>query len=898
MRYPIKKARERKSVKSNDALAIELLAKHPSTFVDDKGQPLKPRTLSAKISELDRGITAWWRNRAPATECLIAHLDIEQGELDLNPAGGRNLLSLPSFPAFPPLVMNRETPWRIAEAKRERDPDRDPGRYGMKPTLDFWLEPKRRGMNPERIQWLCVHDDVEFDILICKLATVGKHPVLRAATPEGVITRHIDKLALADSLIVVLDGVGDGEQVGQLASMRQGAPLLIVAHDPLPELAPESEQSEQSEQSSEAKRLAAHVAHSEIECWTWTLLPTWRERLLASIERRMQDLGTGRQFSSKATQALLDKFDRSRQWFVRVDDVLVLCQTVCEGEEENLCDALDSGADTASLLSLLFNRDEAHLDDMRRLVTMRWARWKLSWSADLSLEEWITLTKTKERFETMVSRNLMGQHGLGYRFQRPVVIRLLLRSHLVECMSKDDLDTWAPACFDDERRPFVDAALDALPVNTLQRLARKIGKACVNHNIYRGAAEALFAALGRRMLHANINGQVLAEFGNIVIPKLRKQGGLVWPMSRSLGSPSDELGWISVCWAWSLHAQRLTEGSWQFPGWNAKLAKYPDWIDIYGRAHSAYSWDRLGPQLWDFLSIARTWLEARPRDIDHARLSPLFRMALLLNAAIAGRDAEPWWWEGVIGDPGAEQALIEYGMPDKGTQSRAMVLTWWRSLVRYRHDTFKRQQYAGSTLFSRQPQANGYSPLFAQVIDWLSPIPAKAIQAIDKDDRLFLVRYAVSLPASLQCELLKYVALAENVHWYVWEAPSLMAQFGPQVAESLPDLLDHPQFGGVAALRLWEWAPSRAVGLMRMHRKLSGAALLNIIVACPMMAIDAALAVQRREPSLMTCQQWREWALQRLPDARTHAPALLDLIELAPPSDDGANTTHISGVSK
>lgn len=879
MRYPIKKARERKNLKSNDALAIELLDKHPAIFVDTKKRPLKHRTLSAKISELDRGMTAWWRNRAPATECLFAHLGIEQGELDLNPVGGRNLLSLPSFPAFPPLVLSRETPWRIAEARRDRDPDRDPGPYGVKPTLDFWLEPKRRGMNPEHVQWLCVPDDVEFEILARKLSAVYNDPVLRAATPERVITRHIDELALADSLIVVLDGVGDGEQVGQLASMRQGAPLLIVAHDPLPKLAPQSEQSEQSEKT---KRLAAQVAHSKIECWTWTLLPNWREQLLGSIERRMRDLGIDRQFSSKATQALLDKFDRSRQWFVSVDDVLVLCQTICEGEEENLRDALDSGTDTASLLSLLFNRDEAHLDDMRRLVIMRWARWKLSWSADLSLEEWITLTKTRERFETMVNRNLIGKHGLGYRFQRPVVIRLLLRSHLGECMSKDDLDTWAPACFDDERRPLVDAALDALPVNALQRLARKIGAACVDRNIYRGAAEALFAALGRGMPHANINGQVLAEFGKIVIPKLRKQGGLVWPMSRSLASPSDELGWIAVCWAWSLHAQPLAEGSWQFPGWTDRLGEYPDWLGNYGRADSVYTWDRLGPQLRDFLSIARNWLESHPRGINHAKLSSLFRMALLLNAASGGRDAEPGWWEGVVGDPGAEHALLEHGMPDKGPKSRAMALIWWSSLVRYRRDTFKSQQYAGSTLFSRQPRANGYSPLFAHVIDCLSSNPAEAIQAIDKDDRLFLARYAVSLPASLQCELLKYVARAENVHWYVWEVPSFMAQFGPHVAESLPDLLDHPQFGGVAALRLWEWASSRAVGLLRMHRGLSCAALQNLIVTCPMAAIDVALAVQRREPSLMSSDQWREWALQRLPDARSHASALLELIESAP----------------
>jgi len=890
MRYPIKKALTRQNLKSNGALAGELLAAYPEVFIDKEKKPLKLRTLSAKLSELDRGMTAWWRNRPLATQSLTIKLGIEQSELDLNPVDQSKLFPLPSFLAFPPLFLNRETPWRIADATRDQDIDRVASRYGVSRTLDYWLDTKRRNFHPDHVQWLCVPDAVEFEILTRRLTGLGYHQVRRAATPEAALTRYTDELMLADSLIVVVDGVGDGEPVGQLANLRYGAPLLIIARDPLPGLAPEPKQDgeaansdlgEFSTQFRIAKDLAARTAHGEIECWTWTLMPNWRERLLAAIERRMRDLGTDKPFSSNATQALLDKFDRSHQWFVNVDDVLVLCQTVCEGEEENLRNALKSGTDTAGLLSLLFYRDEAHLDQMRHLSAMRWISWKLSWLADLSLEEWITLTKTRERFDTLVSRNLIAQHGLGYRFQRPVVIRLLLRSYLVEQMSKDELDNWALACFDDERRPLADAALDTLSVDDLQRLARKIGAACVKRPVYLGAAEALFAALGRRMPHAKIDSYVLAEFGKIVIPTLRSHAGIMWPVSRSLASPSDELGWMTVCWAWSQHVHTLTEGSWQFPGWSDKLPDYPDWLNMYGRPHSRYSWDRVGPQLWEFVSAARTWLKSFPRGIEYAKLSPLFNMALLLNAAESGLNPEQWWWEGVIGDPAAEHALLEYGMPEKGPQLRAMALTWWTSLMRHRRETFRRQVYAGSTLFSRQRRANDYSPVFAQVFDILSANPAEAIQAIDSADRSFLARYAVSLPPAFQRELLIYVAQGDAFHWYGWEVPGFMAQFGPQVADSLPNLLDHPQLGAMAALRLWDWAPAKAKGLLRTYRKLSDSALQNLLMTCSMDAIDLVLAVQRREPRIMSCEQWREWALRRLPNARAHAPALLQLLEIS-----------------
>jgi hypothetical protein len=876
MPYPIKKALGRKNIKSNDGLAQMLINMHPDAFVDKKGIKLNVRTLGTKIGELDRGMTSWWRNSPRATEKLIAFLGIWPDELDLSPVGGRNRFSFPSFPAFPPLTLTRETPWRIAEAKRSQDSGgTEPGRYGTKPTLDFWLEKKKRpGMPPSSVQWLWVPDDVEFELLTRWLAAIETHPVIRVATPEMVIIRHIDELASSDSLIVVLEGVGDAEQVGQLASVRQDAPLLIIARDALPVFATQDEQ---------AKESSARAAHARIERWTWTFLPDWRQVLIRSVERRIFDLDADNQFSSQATLDLVEKFDRSRQWFASVNDVLVLCQAVCEGEEKNLGIALDSGTDTGALLSLLFSRDEAHLGQMQDLVKERWLRWTLSWSADLTRQEWLGLVKTEERFETMVSRNLLGQHGHGYRFQRPVVTRLLLRSYLVECMNKAELTSWAQACFDDERRPLVDAALDALTVEALQKLARKVGAACVDR-LYLGAAEALFAAFGRRPLDQDINGQVLAEFAAIVLPRLRKYEDRLLPLSRPQASPADQVAWTTVCWAWSMRLRvrpLLAETTWLFPGWSDDLPKMPGWLDTFGRKHTVYSWELLGPQLRDFLSIARAWLVSGARNVDDAMLPPLFRMALLVEASTAAGAAKSWWWDGVIGDPWAEQALLEC-MRDHESGPVTVALAWWKSLLRNRQQASKEQQFGASSLFTWHPRANGHSSLLAAVTECLGAHAAIAVQSLEKDERLFLADHALALPPSLQRELLKSVAQDQDANWYDWEIPGFMAKFGPQVADVLPHLLDHPQLGQVAAWRLWEWVPAMAEELLQTYRGPAGVGIRNLIEICPPAAIRAALAVHQRQPSLMNGGQWRDWALRRLSNARVHAPALLELIEPPP----------------
>lgn len=866
MPYPIKKALRRSNLKSNDALAEKLLEEHGGDFLDGKGQKLSKRTLGTKIGELDRGMHAWWRKRETQTNHLLNALGMEREDLDLRPIGGQHRLSFASFPAYPPLTLPREIPWRIGQAQRNQD-SHTSSRYGNKPTLDFWLSGKRRGLTPDGVQWLCVPDDVEFVLLTHWLIATGAYPVLRVATPDVVMRRHLDEVAWSDPQIIVLEHGGEAEHIGRLASLHQDAPLLIIVRDVLPAFASQDQRQDLA---------VARAAHAKIEQWTWTLLPDWRQQLVLAVEQRMLDLGVDNQFLSEVTLSLLERFDRSHQWFASVTDVLVLCQAVCEGEENGLREKINNATDAASLLSLLFNRNEAHLEQTRHVVKARWLRLALNWSGALTRDEWIDLVKSEERFETMITRNLLGQQGRDYRFQRPVVTRLLLRSYLVEQMNKVDLDSWAPACFDDERRPLVDAALDALSVEALQKLARKVGPACIDRR-YLGAAEAVFAALGRRMLHDAINAHVLMEFAAHVLPKLRPHHDRVLPFSRSLSAP-DEVAWTTVCWAWSVHVRPVPDETWLFPGSGERLPKLPDWLDNYGRKHAGYSWERIGPQLRDFLVIVRAWLVSRARRVDHALSAPLFRIALLAEAGVAKTTIDSSWWDGIIGDPWAEQALLECSLSAQGPKSELLALRWWPSLVRHRLKASD-HRFGSSTIFTRHPIANGHSLVLVKIVECLSAQAAAAVEALGHEERLFLAQHATGLPPAFQRALLQSVAWDENPHWDSWQKSVLMAQLGPEVADELPALLDHPQLSRTAAARLWEWQPRKAEALLRTYRGQSRIGVRHLVLSSPSSAIGVALRVRERDPSLMNCEEWRDWALVRLSNAREHAAALLTLIE-------------------
>lgn len=871
MPHSIKAARQRKNIRSNDALASLLLTNYPETFKGDN-----PRSLSKQIGDLDREDGSWWLKREDKMSCLLEVLGIDADDLKLQKKAGRHTFAPAMFPDFPALSLVREETWVIAEPRQLlNDAPVESSRYHTKPTLDFWLAPGAIGVGPHQTQWLCVQDNVEFDLLTRKLDAVSRHEVVFGHTISDVLEKHLDSVRHHAALIVVIRSEEGGENLQLLIELRQGAPLLIISPWAPPAL-PDVTHSKRAAIEGPSRKL-------EFESWIWTLLPNWRELLLEWIEQRFKQTNTDSYFSSGAACQLLDKFDPSLQWFTRVEDVLVLAQAVADFREHDLKRAIGSGADVSALLELLFGRGDANLGLIERLVQSRWTSWHLPWLGDLSDDEWATLAAGVCQFDVLLAQFITRNAG-GYDFKRPIVIRLLLRSYLIGQINRGNVAAWLPACFDEQRRPLLDAALDALSVSELEELALRLSSQLAQPE-YLGAGEALFVAVGRRLVRGEPISNTLPNILGAVVQRLRREKEVRIPYSRSLHTPASQVEWISICWAWSLRTESDGEAapSWQFPGWSDKLpAKVPDWLNSYGASYSPYSWDRLPLRMQDFLGVVRRWLTMLETSPQYERMPPVVMSAMLAHATDGVWPAQADWWTAVIGNPGAEQALLNVVMSDQAHTRRQLALAWWPSLVAYRHQEYKRMASfssgLGASLFTRYSRDHHYSSLLAWVMEQLEPDPKGALNILAEEDLVFLMRHPSQLSPAFKSELLKAVGSVHSLDLFPFEIPGFLFAYGPEASLEMEALLDNEKLGAQAAYFLWKWAPRKAA-LLLGHEQLTQAAVRNLLTTSPPLALEAALTVLRKRPQLLSPAERLAWAKDRLSNARQHAAELLQLMQ-------------------
>jgi hypothetical protein len=864
----IKIARERKNIGSHDELARILMETHPDVFTFNDS-----RYLSKLIGELDRHDASHWTKRWDGLQCLVDFLEITIDDLELQRKTAHLIFAPPAFPDFPPLSLVREDIWTIAEAKQiANKAPVETNRYQVKPTLDFWLKPDAIGVGPHQTQWLCVPDAVEFDLLTRWLDAVSRHRVRFKKTITDALTDHLEEVHHHRAVILVINNEETAENVKLLMQHRQGAPLLIISPYSPPPL--DSNPRPQRARSKRSVRL-------QFESWLWMLSPNWRETLLQWIDARFQQKNKlEHYFSSGGVLKLLRKFDPSGQWITSVEDLLVLAQAVSEFGELELDKSLDSDIDFSELMKRLFSQDESKLALVERLVRARWTSWHLPWTGSLTEADWAALAEGVCRLDVLIAQFVKGSAD-RYDFKRPIVARLLLRSYLVRQLIQGNAAAWTPACFDEQRRPLLDAALDALSIAELENVAVQLHPRLAQLD-HLGVAEALFAAAGRRLVRGEAIRNTLPNLLVAVAHRLRPENDALIPYSRSMASAAASVEWLSICWAWSLHTQHdgAMRPSWQFPGWNKALpqrvAKY---LDSYGASYSAFSWEREPLHMRAFLEVVRRWLATLKDAPQYDNMPPVFMAALLAEAAKNRRPAEPGWWPAVIGNPGAEQALLDV-VASRTPSDHAVALAWWPSLVAYRRGQADRAATftkIGDDLFTRYPEDHHYSPLLAWVMEQLEDDAALALTSLAKADLVFLTRHPRLLSAPFKRELLKAIPAMQDFNLSVFDVPGLLHRFGPETSDEVEMLLDHSQLGMQAAHHLWDWAPRKATALLSQPQ-LMPVAIKNLLIASPPAALGPALAALAVQMALFTPDERLAWAKDRLPDARQHAPALLQFM--------------------
>ncbi len=899
MRNPIKSSPQFKRYKSNDKIAAKLIEDRPDLFVQPgKDKNVAIRSLGGKIGELDRGEPRWWRTREAQTNCLIELLDLDRDELNLDQKTGRHIFALSAFPICPPVDLMREDGWDIAEPKplSEDYPQiNEPFASAdyTKPTLDPWLSPQSKANPIKKIEYLYMPDVTEYQLLTRKLEVRGHRQFESYNSLRNVIDN--DKELLCDSapLILAIREKPEAFDLLRLNDVCQEKPLLVISltpPPPLPDLEPEKE-NETDEARKQREQINDRIKRikRDFNNWVWTLKPDWHAKLCTWLEERIntsEQLVNKTNFSSGGTQKLLQKLDPNGKLIGSVDDALALCQAVHEKGEIVLIKGIAGGkGNVDELLLQLFNLENlspSTLILLKQLIEWRWKRWDLAWEGELDKKIWSDILDKKDLNKIDDILTISRGPGMGgFEFRHPILIRLLLRNQLILALSKVGLTAWAPACFDNQRRPLVDAVLDAVNIDQLKQIAAQMINEPTSAETI-GAGEALFAAIGRRIIREEDIGGELTKLANHVLTQLTWGDGILWPYSRPLTSTAQQFEWICVCWAWSLMPSPGTNlpPNWLFPGWNPELSKdVPKWLNSI--ASNFFSQDMTIP-MRDFLSVVTRWLARHETLPTYENMPPLFKAGLLARAAAGQWSASPDWWEILLTHPTAEQTLLNQVKSANPSVNLRTALIWWPSLVKFQRnkngEKLRYGRHFGSSLFTRDSKEQGYSALLNWVMQQMEIHDKPVLTGLDDEDRKFLILHPAALPTSVKRQLLGSLATDFPTNWHPVSFLNFFLDYGPETADEMEMFLDNDELGDQAARCLWKWKSSTAESLLKENRG-SREALRRLILAIPSSsAIGDAVTLLKDNPALLSDKERHDWVRWRLPDARQYAQDLLQLL--------------------
>lgn len=890
--------------------SYDKLAKAVSAKFSDTPWPGQDRSLGVKIGNLDKGQRVWWINHPDNAKCLAELLEVPLADLGLHgPASTSNVFSFDDFPELPPLDLKRQKPWVLGVERL--DSNQKGAGIDVRETLEEWFKPALwTGRSPNEMNWLYVADDLELQLICKSLAAAGNFEVSFVEVLADVGNR----LMSPKPLIVSVRASGADEDLVALARRPENAGTLVIAPFTLPlrKLTSSFEYLGWEQRTLRgSERDAFDLMASDrplfgkgVKRFIWSLVPDWRSRLLTWVEAYLNRHEVDTLFTEQEVRCWLDSFDPQGEWFCTTTDMMQLCRMV-HFSRKKLPTSIDPAAGSKLLASLFSNETPSLSIQVRLLAEARWQRREFPWKGALPLSTWLSLApistamvtradlnpiaqgKTAQAREAsadrvgslletgnpdaLLARGLLKPVQYGcFDFQHRTLASLVVRESLMRQITSEPLSSWALACFDQERRPLVDAALDAVTVANLAEAADRLHEEAPGSAAVIAASEALFMAVGRRIAQGE-------SFPPKLIPSLMFVAKcvlerldlttveLILPelWSRPTSTQDEQLEWISACWSWSLleDARLPMTGNWLFPGWCDLLPEVAYWLTSLWPEKDC---EQLSPAWQGFLFVVDQWV----KDAEQAISEPprILKMALLGKAARGAWLADSAWWQDLINFDNrnwVDEALcmrIELG----GASAAAKL---WPSLVAFERSHLTRDDRMATRL--------------ARVRRWLLEklTHHDALDSVDENGRLYLASVPESLPPTFRAPLLQSIAKASLEIWYC--APlDFFARFGPNAAPALVCYLDHDWYamGKAAATCLWDWDPEAAEELLLKRSELSISALHHLIDACPSSHVAAAIDVLLADASLLDASERESWVRKHLINSGREAERLVAII--------------------
>ena len=921
MTNPVTSTPKYKEIDGLDALAKALIYKYPD--IAWKGTF---RTLAGKIGLLDKGDVTWWRKLPEQTQALADFLNIPVEDLGVLAKSSTFVVSFSDFPALKPLDLKREAPWLLGQevlsgGQKISDYGRD--------TLDEWLQPNPASWRPPSEQaWLQVDSPIEQQLLTQQLLAAGQFVVLVVPT----LADAAEPLQAGKPLIVSVSASGGEADFYALADRPDGAGLLVIAPFPFPV----QMRSSAADSFYDWDRLALRgrerrkfeVIHpgalNDFKRWAWTLLPDWREKLLDWVGHRLDRHHPDPLFTADEAKKWLADFDPQSVWFSTPSNLLQLCQLMNSRKLPKVTDK-DCGV---KLAKALFKAGPAYRhEQMAALVQARWNSREVQWRGSLPMSVWLSLspdalvavspaaieqsasgknlvTVKKELAKLRIAAELGHPDALlasgliqvdadgCYDFLHRTLATLLVRDQLLQQMATNAAEDWGWACFDEQRRPLVDAVLDAMSLEQLVGTSQRACAGFVEGNASAamiGAREALFMAVGRRIAVGNsIEAADVLPLARCVIAQL-DMVSVIWtipaPYSRPTQTDDDSLQWLTACWAWSLlpngraaSEASVPDDSWLFPGWCQALPETPHWVTALWVDEK---YEPASPAWLQFLRVIDEWL----KDVDAPVVdAPRALHVGLLAGAAAGR----WlpdvsWWAKVNEYRWAQDALIARLDAWGARDAPQVALRLWPSWLAFERSF---------------PRESSWLATVSRIRRWLLSTMKHlaALDALNDGDLWYLARLPVSLPPEIRPLLFKKLTplllkeLPSTLVAALEQTPTIVAlgqeeaffeRFSAGIAPLLHGFLAHERLGFAAATCLWRWDADAAIQRLQDSLHLDNLARQHLLRACPAVHLPVAAKALQTNPELFDLPALDGWARQQLPNAGAGAPALLAVIRAA-----------------
>lgn len=857
----------------------------------------QPRSLAAKLGQLRKGEGVWWKGRAEHARALAQLLGLAEAELGLRRRDDEQLFSFDDFPELPPLDPALE---RFCELARPviAKPDRSDG-------LDLWFDarPRQLQRQPTSMVWLRVAPGMGGAVLLAELRAQGRFAVHEV----DLLPDALEVMRRNAPLVVAPRASGGEDDLLALAQRPEDAGMLVIAPfaAPLPQRRDTLGLYSWDYVSSAPLQRRVLALGGEggfferLHAADWRLLPDWQARLLAWVEARLLRHGIDTLFSAEGVRRWLDAFDPAGEWIRTPADLMAVCRISHRLRETRLPKAGDALASRTLLKAMLAPRPGQDAL-FARMAVARWNALDQPWRRPLPHAAWMELSAPAseadalpalleiaeganraqrralaQRFaehlpgaalRALQADGLLAPDALGLLELRPRLLAdLAVRDHLMLTIQDGALEQWAPACFDGERRPSVDAALDALGADGLASAWLRLDALAAPDGAHAlAAAEALFCAAGRRLLRGGALPPALDALAARVLARLaleEQDHMLPLPWTRALDGEAERCDWIACCWAWSLAprpalADLGARAGWLFPGWADDEREPPHWLDLpdADEALAAPAWQRL-------LHAAERLVARRTQPFAHP--PALLHHALLAGSASGRWPAQAHWWPVVITRRAIETRLLAR----LGEIDATMAARLWRAWLQ--HEARGEEGIARSLA----PVVQSRRQILAALA------PDAFLGAILGAEWGYLADVVATLPPHLREALFERMptqALGTGME----RAERFFGQWDAGAARHLVRWLETWHVFD-AGMRLWALDPDAAIGWIEANadRNPTGASQLMHMADAP--ALGRALGLLRQRPGLLDAEARLEWAKARLPNAGRDAGAVLALAESA-----------------